>query len=248
MSRVCAARRRSRSFSIARSTGASRGWAARCRRCRADCRVASKGSALPVSWACCWAMRRPASMSTSRFSSRERERLWISSSSCPRCRATSPKRPSIRLSRAALSLTVSWACLAQALASSDCCPASWLWRASCSCMRMSFCQSSAERAKASTAMAPAAQVSQAREDPVDGSVGVACVACVGAAVDGGGRFMAGILSRPPGRRAWQAPVRPAPSPARASARQCGDGWPGRGPADRSRPAAAGPGGRPPRNC
>jgi hypothetical protein len=57
-------------------------------------RAATRGSRLPVSWACCCAMRMADSMSTTRFSSRERDRLCISSSSWLRCSATSPTRAS----------------------------------------------------------------------------------------------------------------------------------------------------------
>ena len=77
-------------------------------------------------------MRKADSMSTTKVSSRERDRLCINSSSCVRCKATSEMRASMSETRAALSCTVSWACLAQVLASSACKPVSALWRASCS--------------------------------------------------------------------------------------------------------------------
>jgi hypothetical protein len=84
-----AERMRSMSRAIAARRRASRGCAARARRWSAVRSAASSGSALPVSCVCCCARRSADSMSTTRFSSRERDRLCISSSSWVRCRATS---------------------------------------------------------------------------------------------------------------------------------------------------------------
>ena len=96
---------RSRSRPMALCRGARRGWAARSMRWLADFSAATSGSRLPVSWACCCASRMADSMSTTRFSSRERDRLCISSSSWLRCSATSLTRASATESRADVSRT-----------------------------------------------------------------------------------------------------------------------------------------------
>ena len=83
---------RARSLATARWTRAKRGCAARERRKSTACKVSTTGSMLPLNWACCCAKASADSMSTSRFSSRARDRLCISSSNWLRCRATSASR------------------------------------------------------------------------------------------------------------------------------------------------------------
>ncbi|MCY1171530.1 hypothetical protein D9M73_116430 [compost metagenome] len=148
-----AARTRSRSLAIARCRGFRRGWAARDRRRSADFSAATMGSTLPVSCACCWASRSPDSMSTTRFSSRERDRLCISSSSCVRCRLTSLMRVSWIASRAASSRVLSWAALARVRASIAWAPESVLRRASSSWILPSFCHNSPVANKPATTSA-----------------------------------------------------------------------------------------------
>ena len=126
---------------MARCSGLRRGWAARVRRWSADFSAASKGSALPVSWACCWASRSADSTSTTRFSSRERDRLCISSSSWPRCRLTSLRRVSCSASRADSRRAPSWASRASMRASMDWALESVVRRASSCWMISSFCHS-----------------------------------------------------------------------------------------------------------
>ena len=104
-------------LSNARCSGASRGCAARATRCSPALSAASSGCTLPVAWACSSARRTADSMSTTRFSSRERERLCISSSSWARCSVSSDTRVSSSARRAAASLTVSCAWRARARAS-----------------------------------------------------------------------------------------------------------------------------------
>ncbi len=155
--------RRSRSSARARCTGARRGWAARSMRCCALLMEATSGCTLPVSWACCCARRTLASMSTTRFSSRERERLCISSSSWLRCRATSLSRVSCTARRADDSCASSLAWRARARASMAWRPASWLCCASACWMLPSFCHSSmlpASPMTASTATSARAQPSR----------------------------------------------------------------------------------------
>ena len=108
---------RSRSLASARSNGLSRGWAARSKRSLADVMAAINGTALPVSWACCCASLSADSMSTTRFSSRERDRLCISSSSWVRCKLTSLMRFSWPASLAVSSRVASCAALASVRAS-----------------------------------------------------------------------------------------------------------------------------------
>ncbi len=127
-----AALMRSRSLASARCKGFSRGCAARCRRWAAVVMAAIKGTALPVNWACCCASRKADSMSTTRFSSRERDRLCISSSSWARCKLTSLIRFSCKASRAVSSRALSCAALASVRASIDWAPESKLRRASSS--------------------------------------------------------------------------------------------------------------------
>ena len=138
---------------MARSTGASRGWATLDKRFCAACRATNRGCTLPVSSACCCAKPKADSISTTRFSSRERDRLCIRSSSWVRCNATSLKRASSKATLAAVSWVRSWAFLAMLLACMDSWPASALCLASISCMLLNFCQScpptkSASKAKA----------------------------------------------------------------------------------------------------
>ena len=116
--------RRSRSRPMARCTGARRGWAARSMRWLALLSAATRGSRLPVSCACCCARRMADSMSTTRFSSRERDRLCMSSSSWLRCSATSLTRASATDRRAAVSRTSSSAWRAMVRASMACAPES----------------------------------------------------------------------------------------------------------------------------
>ena len=130
---------RSLSLRMARCTGLRRGWAARTSRCSADFRAASRGSALPVSWACCWASRKLASISTTRLSSRERDRLRINSSSWLRCKLTSLSRVSVASSRADSSRVASCAWRASVRASMAWAPASVLRLASSSCIWLIFC-------------------------------------------------------------------------------------------------------------
>ena len=108
---------RAMSRAIARCSGARRGCAARPRRKSAIFSADTKGSMLPVSCACCCARRTAASISTTRFSSRERERLCISSSTCARCSETSVSLTSVTASLAAVSIAKSRAWWALVLAS-----------------------------------------------------------------------------------------------------------------------------------
>ena len=145
---------RSTSRAMARCSGLSLGCAARNTRWSAVFNAASSGSTLPVSCACCCARRTVDSISTTRFSSRERDRLCISSSSWVRCRATSLNLASDTASLAAVSCASSWAALAIMRASIDWAPESALCRANCSCMLDSFCHSKPLVIKATTATAP----------------------------------------------------------------------------------------------
>jgi hypothetical protein len=147
---------RSRSRVMARWIGARRGWAARSMRCWALLSAATSGSRLPVSCACCWARRMAASMSTTRFSSRERDRLCMSSSSWLRCSADSFTRASSTLRRVLASRASSSAWRARVRASTAWVLESADWRASCSWMPPSFCHSSTLLTRAATARAAAA--------------------------------------------------------------------------------------------
>ena len=104
--------KRSKSRAMARCTGLSRGWAARAMRSSADCKAATKGAKLPVSWACWWAKRRLELRSCTKVSSRERVKLAISSSSCERCKLTSDKRASAKVNRACKVWVTCWLCSA----------------------------------------------------------------------------------------------------------------------------------------
>ena len=117
---------RSMSRVKARSTGARRGWATLVSRCSAELSAANSGCTLPVSWACCCAKRIADSISTTKFSSRERDKLCISSSSWLRCRATSLSLASVTDRRAAVSRASSSACLDITRASTACVPVSAL--------------------------------------------------------------------------------------------------------------------------
>ena len=160
-------------LALARMRSMSRAWraaaapAAAARRARGagrrPCSAASSGSTLPVSCACCCARRRADSMSTTRFSSRERDRLCISSSSCVRCSATSPTRVSASARRAAVSRAVSCAWRASVRASIDCASASALWRASCSWMPLTFCHSDRRSTSATTATSASSAKHDARQ-------------------------------------------------------------------------------------
>ena len=123
---------RSMSRATARCRALKRGCAARARRVSADLSAASRGSALPVSSACCCASRSSDSTSTTRFSSRERDRLCISSSSWLRCRLISPSRVSCNASRAASPRASSCASRAKVRASIAWAPESAWRRASSS--------------------------------------------------------------------------------------------------------------------
>ena len=105
------------SRTMARNTGANRGCATLVKRNCEDCSAANSGCTLPVSCDCCWARRMADSMSTTRFSSRERDRLCIKSSSCARCKDTSLNLASVTAKRAAVSRANSSACLALTRAS-----------------------------------------------------------------------------------------------------------------------------------
>ncbi len=145
---------RSRSRSSARITGARRGCAARSMRWRAFLSVATSGCRLPDSSACCWARRMEESMSTTRFSSRERDMLCRSSSSCVRCSDSSAMRASMTEVRAALSRARSWASRARVRASTDWEPDCADWRANCSWILPRRCQSMPQAMSAATATAP----------------------------------------------------------------------------------------------
>ena len=108
---------------MARRTPSSRGWLKRASRSSACFSAATSGSAVPVIADCWTATRTPASMSTSTFSSRDRESDWIRSSSWPRCSDTSATRASSSAILAALSRMPSCACLASMCASAAC---AWL--------------------------------------------------------------------------------------------------------------------------
>ena len=153
---MAAALIRSMSRLTARCSGASRGWAAREIRWSAVLRALSSGSALPVRLACCCARRRDDSMSTTRFSSRERDRLCIRSSSCERCRATSLRRVSFTVRRAAVSRDSSWASRATVRASMAWVLVSVFCRASCCWMWSSFCHSRPPATRAATAISATA--------------------------------------------------------------------------------------------
>ena len=153
---MAAALMRSMSRLTARCSGASRGWAARDIRWSAVLRALSSGSALPVRLACCCARRRDDSMSTTRFSSRERDRLCIRSSSCERCRATSLRRVSFTVRRAAVSRDSSWASRATVRASMAWVLVSVFCRASCCWMWSSFCHSRPPATRAATAISATA--------------------------------------------------------------------------------------------
>ena len=172
----------------------------------ADFSAATSGSRLPVSWACCCASRMADSMSTTRFSSRERDRLCISSSSWVRCRDTSLSLASVSAWRAAVSRVCSMAWRAMARASTEAAPASALWRASCSCIPETFCQTKPLAASATVATAPIAHT-MPRARPVGPATGGADTepaspptgSTAGSGMDAG--FIRTILSttsRPPG--------------------------------------------------
>ena len=118
---------------MARNKGAKRGCATLVKRICDDCNAANSGWTLPVSCDCCWARRMADSISTTKFSSRERDRLCIKSSSCARCNDTSLNLASVTARRAAVSRASSSACLALTRAStawvdtSEVCLASISW-------------------------------------------------------------------------------------------------------------------------
>ena len=105
------------SRTMARNKGANRGCATLVKRICDDCNAANSGCTLPVSCDCCCARRMADSISTTRFSSRERDKLCIKSSSCARCSATSLNLASVTAKRAAVSRANSSACLALTRAS-----------------------------------------------------------------------------------------------------------------------------------
>ena len=183
----------SRSCSMARCTGARWGCAVRSMRCWALCSAAIRGCMLPVSWACCCDMRSTDSRSTTRFSSRVRDRLLTSSSIWLRCRARSPSRVSTAVRRATASVTCSCAWRATVRASMDWVPASALWRASCSWMVPSFCHSSMLLTSASAATAPA--MPSASHCPLPGAAAVPAwpLAVARGAVEGRAGLMPAIL-------------------------------------------------------
>jgi hypothetical protein len=94
------------------------------------------------------------SMSTTRFSSRDRDMLCMSSSNWVRCSDSSAMRASMTEVRAALSRARSWASRASVRASTDWEPDCADWRASCSWMLPSRCHSMPQAMSAATAMAP----------------------------------------------------------------------------------------------
>jgi len=224
--------RRSRSLSIARCTGARRGWAARSMRCWALLSAATRGSRLPVSCACCCASRTADSMSTTRFSSRERDRLCISSSSWLRCSATSLIRVSATDSLAAVSRTSSCACRAMVRASMASAPDSADWRASCSWMAPSFCHSMPLLSAAAAAMAPSTVMARllrqvAKTDAAGG----------GSLADDTG-LMRPILSRRAPRAVPGGIPERGQSPLPGPPGRCAGAWPG--PALPSSAGRAGP--------
>ena len=235
---------RSMSRTMARCSGASRGWAARVMRWSADLRALSRGSALPVSWACCCARRSADSMSTTKFSSRERDRLCISSSSWVRCRATSLRRVSLTVWRVAVSRATSWASRATVRASMAWAWASAVCRASCSCVWPRRCQSMPLTTRAATATA--ATTATTVPDTPCGAAGAAAGVAGGLVSTGpdgsmlsgeGAGVMPLILSTPPPeprRPAWGVTAVPHQSRPPAPRLRCGGGWPRPAP-----PASAG---------
>ena len=230
---------------IARCNCASRGCAARVTRWSALLSAATSGSTLPVNWACCCARRIADSMSTTRFSSRERDRLWIRSSSWVRCNATSLNLTSDSASRAAVSRVSSWAWRARVRASSACTPESALCRASCSRIADRRCHNSTLMSRASKASARVTHTSTGGR-PGSGGTGVkvapAAAVCTpvpasGDSCTGGSTIMRWILSMPPHPERWavtpiQHQIRP-PGPRL----RCAHGLPVPGP--RPNPDAAG---------
>ena len=246
------------SRAIERCSGARRGCAARATRCSALLRAASSGSTLPVNWACCCASRIADSISTTRFSSRERDRLCINSSSWLRCSATSLRRASATAARAAVSRASSMACRATARASPDCAMLSALWRASCSCIAPKRCHrataasiTAAARTSASTAAAGVAAQRDAADARFAPCGTAAPCGSVVAGSDAGplaGLLMPAILSTRRSPRRWavtrkQRQIRRCARPVRFA-----HGWPPRTrPTSRSRPSAA-PDYAPPGHC
>ena len=169
---------------IAVRTRASRGCAARERRWSAVRKAASSGSELPVSCVCCCARRSADSMSTTRFSSRVRERLCIRSSSCVRCSATSDRRASSTAWRATASRAMSWAWRASALASIAFAPVSALCRASCSWIVDRRCHSI--RLDRRAALASSASTSKVARETVAARTGPSVPAASGAAAGSAG--------------------------------------------------------------
>ncbi|OIQ67942.1 hypothetical protein GALL_504770 [mine drainage metagenome] len=170
MSGVTALRSRVRSDCTARRRICALGLGERTSRASALCRVAISGCTLPMSCACCCARRKAASMSTTRFSSRERDRLCMSSSSWLRCKATSLRRASSKAAREAVSWASASDWRATARASCDWVCASVLWRASCSCMLLTFCHN---KTVASSATAPNSPIPSAVPPDTPLAVGAA---------------------------------------------------------------------------
>ena len=247
---------RSRSRTIARRIGSSRGWLARARRSSLCFRVATSGSALPVSADCCTAARTADSMSFTRFSSRERATERTSSSSWPRCSATSPRRASSSATLAVASRIASCAWRASSSASAA--------RSALSCWRFTSSRSllrtrwSARQASASATTVTIVSsrttgpLQRQSSGPRGGAAGVAAGAGTtvrGSAAGEESSFtVASIVCRRPPHRGRAAPRRPRRSRPVAPAPRCADGWPGRAIRPRSRRRRAPRGGRWPRSC
>ena len=223
---------------MARRTGSSRGWLARASRSSLCFRVATSGSALPVSADCCIAARIAASMSLTRFSSRERDTERTSSSSWPRCSATSPRRASSRATLAVASRIASCAWRASSSASParsalSCCRLTSsfsLLRTRCSA-RQASASASTETIVRRTTIGPLKRQSSG---PRGAGAASAAETTVRGSVEGEGASftVASIVCRRPPRRARAAPRRPRRSRPVAPAPRCADGW--RAPAIRDR--------------
>ncbi len=231
---------RSRSRAIARRIGSSRGWLARASRSSLCFRVATSGSALPVRADCCTAARIADSMSLTRFSSRERATERTSSSSWPRCSATSPSRASSSATLAVASCIASWAWRASSSASATRSALScWRFTSSRSllCTRWSARQASAsartETIVSSRTMGPLQRQSSGLRGDL-AATGVETTTGGSAAGEESSFTVASIVCRRPPHRCRAAPRRPRRSRPVAPAPRCADGWRARAIRARSR--------------
>ena len=193
--------------------------------------------------ACCNATRIDASISTTMFSSRERESDWISSSSWLRWIATSATRASSSATLAAVSIIPCWACLASRRASFDW-PALSCWRRTSSCSTLAtrcWARQAIHRLAARATSIALNTISARRRMSGGAAVGTAATGPEAmpdgpASGVGGVAFtLRSIVGRPPPPTGWARPRTPRRSRGCARAVRCAGGLQPRGTMSSRRP-------------